>query len=682
MKTFLEWLRRFTQSWNVPVVLLITCLFSYGLLLPWLSFYLDDWYIMWSLRTLGPGGFFSFFHEDRPFIALLFWLSTPILGQNPLVWQLFGLFTRWLAVWAFYWALRQVWPNLPRQVLWTALLFVVYPGFKQQWVSVFYSNAFILMVTFMLSLGCMAASVRQPKRFLGWTAAGVLLSVYTLVSWEYYFGLDLVRLAILWVLFSLPQLSLRQRAFRVLRYWAPYLFVWLGYFVWRAFFFRSARYDIVITSQLRSAPLATLLGLLQTAIQDVFTAVWADWIQVTNVPHVLEFNTQTTFIYWGLVLLSAVLAWFYLRWSARRNLESDEPLEEGQSWARQAIGVGLFSLPLAGIPFWAAGLHVEVDFPGDRFTLAMMFGVSLLLGGLLELLLRTPRQKHILLTLALSLAVGANFQVANTYRRESDALKLMFWQLAWRAPDLNTHTTVLANDLPFNYYSDTSLTSPLNWVYQPDQRGKSLAYLWMNAKTRAESFPQLLTPKTSFTRDLRNMTFQGNSADELALQFTPPGCLHVLGPDDASLPELPGYMVKPAQISNLAVIQPAASPPVLPAAQFGKEPAHTWCYYYEKMDLAAQQQQWTEVTSLALEAQTKGLTPAVASEWLPQIYAAGLTGQGQQALAASRAAYQMDTQMGQRLCVAWQRIANDTKVSTEIQPAHQAAVQEFNCRIP
>ena len=683
MALFFSGLKRYAKLWNAPFVLLATCLFSYGLFIPWLSFYLDDWYIMWSYRVLGPGGFFSFFSEDRPFIAILFWLTTPLVGLNPVAWQVFGLLMRWLAVLAFYWAMRQVWPKFSQQVLWTAMLFAVYPGFKQQWISVFYGNAFILMTTFMLSLGCMAAAFQNPKRYGWFTALGLVLSVYTMISWEYYFGLDLVRLAILWVLVSRPDLNWMKRAVSTLRHWLPYGLVWGGYFIWRAFFFRSGRYDIVLASHFRTAPLATLLQLAQTAIQDVFTATWLDWEQVTHAPHAFEFMVQTTYLYWIVVLVSAALAWFFLRWYAQQNQPQTEMPASGQgsSWAWQAIGIGLFSLPFSGIPFWAAGLHVEVDFASDRFTLAMMLGASLLLGGLIDLLVRTQKQKLGVLALALALAIGANFQVSNTFRRESDTLKSFFWQLSWRAPGLKPQTTILTNDLPLIYYSDTSLTSPLNWIYKPDQSGPALTYMLLNAKTRPDSMPNLLKPGEAVDRGIRATTFLGSSSDELALQFTPPGCLHILSADDALLPELPGYMITPAGISNLKVIQPDAQPPRLPAAQFGKEPVHTWCYYFEKMDLAAQQQKWQEGASLAAEARAKGLVPGVASEWLPVINAYAFTGQAQRALEATRSANRMDALIAPRLCAAWAQIGQKGKPASETTAVFQTVNQELDCRV-
>ena len=39
-----------------------------------------------------------------------------------------------------------------RQAFWASMLFAVYPGFSQQWISVIYSEAFIILAAFLASL--------------------------------------------------------------------------------------------------------------------------------------------------------------------------------------------------------------------------------------------------------------------------------------------------------------------------------------------------------------------------------------------------------------------------------------------------------------------------------------------------------------------------------------------------
>jgi hypothetical protein len=92
------------------------------------------------------------------------------------------------------------------------------------------------------------------------------------------------------------------------------------------------------------------------------------------------------------------------------------------------------------------------------------------------------------------------------------------------------------------------------------------------------------------------------------------------------------------------------------------------------MDLAGQQQKWQEVISLADEAQQKGYSPAVASEWLPLINAYIQSGSGDKALAASREAFKTDPLVSARLCTAW------AKAGSGLDEAAKTAKEELNCR--
>ena len=63
--------------------------------------------------------------------------------------------------------------------------------------------------------------------------------------------------------------------------------------------------------------------------------------------------------------------------------------------------------------------------------------------------------------------------------------------------------------------------------------------------------------------------------------------------------------------------------PVPREAIYGPEPAHQWCFYYEKMDLAIQEGNWRQAAALENKAIGLGLHPEDQSEWLPvlKVYA-------------------------------------------------------------
>lgn len=87
---------------------------------------------------------------------------------------------------------------------------------------------------------------------------------------------------------------------------------------------------------------------------------------------------------------------------------------------------------------------------------------------------------------------------------------------------------------------------------------------------------------------LRNLSFSGSSKDSLIIYYEPEGrCLWVLNPNDATHIELPQIIREILPAANLNRIKPdRVRPDYPPETIFGPEPAHTWCYYYQKADLA------------------------------------------------------------------------------------------------
>ena len=117
----------------------------------------------------------------------------------------------------------------------------------------------------------------------------------------------------------------------------------------------------------------------------------------------------------------------------------------------------------------------------------------------------------------------------------------------------------------------------------------------------------------------------------------------------------------------------------MPIALFGKEPAHTWCYYYEKAELARQVGDWETVSTLGNEAREQGLVPGDALEWLPFIEAYVITGDYKAARELSILAYNDDSRPRKGLCYTWKRIQVDRKGRAEIEQLASEMLGKFEC---
>jgi len=672
----------------VPIALLLVCVISYGLLIQRLGFYWDDWPINWIAARLGPDGLARYFSTNRPFWGMIYQLTTPLLGSVPWHWQVFGIFWRWLAAVALWGLLRLTWPRHPQAAAWAGLLFVVYPGFGQQFISLVYGHFFIILTAFLASLVCTLLALRRPKAFWLFTILGLLLSAVNLLTMEYFFLLELVRPAFIWIVLAESLPDLRQRLKRTLLFWLPYLLLFVGLALWRAFFFRfqTQNYRPKLLEQLKTQPIQAVLGLLGTILTDLWVTTFGAWGKAFQLPDPAVLGRLTTLAYAFIVLATAAALVIYLFKSrSGEGFAAARP----RPWALPCLLAGLLGMLVAGWPFWLTQIPVGLTFPTDRFTLAFLLGATLFMTGLLGLLPLPGWSKIVLVSVMVGFAVGSQFQTANAFRRDWGVQKALFWQLSWRMPQLKPGTTLLFNDLPVRFFSDNSLTAPLNWIYGPAGSagsGLQMDYMLYFPSLRLGSGLPSLQPGQALTQDYLAATFKGNTSQMVALFYDPPACARVLDPDlDPENLMIPVLMRQVARVSTTAPIIPAGPDQAvkLDPAIFGPDLTaiqRGWCYYFEKADLARQQGDWRQVAALGDQAFAQNDYPNDPSERLVFIEGYAHTGNWQRARQLSQETRQVTSAMKPVLCRLWQRIAESTPSTSDKDATLQAVRAELKCK--
>ena len=427
-------------------MLLLACVLSFGILIPWLGFYWDDWPSVWFLHFLGADGFVEVLASDRPLLGRLYLLTTSLMGESTTSWQVFGLVARWASSLVVWWLFRLLWKDRPQEAAWAALVFAIYPGFSQQYIAVTYSQVFVVLTFFILSLVTMILGVRKTRWYWLLYTLSLLLSAFSMFSVEYFFGLELLRPIFLWIELGSRVKGKRERILQSLLYWVPYLAIMLAFLVWRIILHETPRGEVQLFDQLQTNPLDALFTLLATVVIDVVTGSLLAWLQTLNFFSLKDFGLLPTLSYAAIVLAAAALftTLVYLYRDQDRH-DQQANRTDSRNWGSSLVLIGSFGLLIAGWPFWVTDLPIELDFPWDRFTLTMMFGSSLLFVGLIILLTRKRLVRIVLLGLLIGLAIGLHFQNANYYRREWNAQKELFWQLTWRAPGIEPGTMLLTS---------------------------------------------------------------------------------------------------------------------------------------------------------------------------------------------------------------------------------------------
>jgi hypothetical protein len=217
----------------------------------------------------------QYFSSNRPVWGLLYQVTTRMFPQEPLYWQVFALFWRWLSAVLVWQIARALWPQRGGFALAAGLLFLVYPGFNAQWAAYLYSHFFIVLCLFLFSLYCSLRTLQ--RRSAGWLAAGLAASALNLWMMEYFFVLELTRPLLIGVALRDEVPSAAQRARRTLGLWAPYLAVFAAAVLSRFFIFNNQVYGMGLLPRLQADPLGTLLSLAQTALSSLWTVSGAAW---------------------------------------------------------------------------------------------------------------------------------------------------------------------------------------------------------------------------------------------------------------------------------------------------------------------------------------------------------------------------------------------------------------------
>ena len=122
-----------------------------------------------------------------------------------------------------------------------------------------------------------------------------------------------------------------------------------------------------------------------------------------------------------------------------------------------------------------------------------------------------------------------------------------------------------------------------------------------------------------------------------------------------------------------------SSEAVLPAI-YQPEPAHGWCYYFEKADLARQFGRWEEVVRLGERAFKLSDHPNNPVERFVFIEGYAHVGDWNRALKLSKESYQVSKEyVGPLLCKLWKRIESGTADSMEKTQALAEVKTIFAC---
>ncbi len=590
MKKILAGINNFlNKPYADVVVLFLLCILSYGILIPWLGWFSDDWFFIWLSRKLGLAGLLRYFTSSRALFSVQHYLLDPLISVRPIFTQIFGLLAHFLSAVSLWLLVRSLWPQKRSLAAWSAFLYVVYPGFIEHPAALVYGHLYLVLAIALLSLWLTSLAIRNPRRFWFFSALAFILGVLNLLLTEYFFFVELLRPVVIWITASGQKKKLTFNRF--LLFWLPYLVCFIGVVLWRVVGLGQAFEDNFFTFAVdaRSNFFAAARNLLISWLKYLYTSVIQPWGKLFSLPSSADIG-RTAWILYFLVMAAAGALVAALHFSRRTRRPERR---EDRTTRMQVLVFALVTVCLLGAPFFLTSFVTVLDTSLSRGTLPVAFGVGILLLALLMYIPVKRGWKIALLAILLALGVGRQFQRAAFYRVAWMDQTRTFWNITWRMPQLETNTVLVTNDQPLAFINQaTALSSALDWIYAPEKNSERISYVIVYAS----EYPELAIPQNLV------LPYPGSELivdpQHIIYTYVEGGCIQLLTPKYAfEYPTLKAASLALTEVSSTTAIHdaPDASAIQPQVTIFGSEPTHDWCYYYLKADLARQQADWPAV---------------------------------------------------------------------------------------
>jgi hypothetical protein len=661
-----------------PFLLIALALIAFGTLIPWLGFYQDDWHHIYYFSQEGIDGLARFlFFDSRPFAIAVYAPLFSALGVAPLGWHLFGLLMRVLIALTFLQIINLLWPQARRENTIIAALFLLYPAFLLQPMAVMFALHWSMYLFYLLSVWLMLLALRSDRHFVPLTTVSLLLSAFQLLMLEYFIGLELLRPVLIFL--ALRADSGRKRWLSTLKAWIPYLIVTALYVVFRLSFGTLFDYDRNtprVLAGLFTQPLQTLLYLFQSGLEDFAEILVASWYSTLN-PTLFDLTRFSVPLTWGMVIAVAVLLWL----GFGRLSEKNDRVPTG--WRREMLLVGALAILFGLLPGWAIGKTIHTSNPlwSDRFAMASLFGAAMVWVGIIHALVHDSKSRNLIFSLLLALSVGAHLRSGLEYKQAWEKQTLFYWQVYWRASEIEAGTAFISDSEFLGYMGNYPSAFAINALY-PKRTPAGKVDFWLF--TSGENVPRWndFREGASLSGVKYASTFEGNSRASLAILFEPENlqCLWILSPQDSAHQTLPAMTYEFMPASNLARISIPETAWQPSPAIFGPELAHTWCYTFQKADLARQSDDWDEVLRLWEQAIADGYGPKNTREYMPFIEAYARIGDWESAEKLTLRAVTITEKARHPLCALWRQLRAETEIIPAREESFGAVKDRLDCQ--
>jgi hypothetical protein len=583
------------------------------------GFYADDYHMVYGAFTSGPDKILSSYMIDRPGAGIVLDLLYRLFGANIHYYQAIVIILDISIGLCALWIIRTLWPNQKTTAFAVALMAVIYPGFNEFMESFNFSLMLmsISFYIFSIALSIKVLTSKRPVARILLTVLSAILSLWSVLLNEYYLGLEVLRIGVIIVFINDKMgagVSKIKLFLKALSAYIPYLFTAGGFFIWRFFFFSNQRnatdlghfIDLFIGS-----PVYKLLTILSGLFNSLLNITLFAWFEPAY-RYLNSLRLKDFLFCSAIAFVGAVIVYFLYRSRISKENETYTSKKE----LLQFVILGLVTVIGTSLPI--VFVNREVTFTEySKYSLSGMIGGILILAGLIHYFVK-PSFRPLLIAFLVFSGIVTQLAVGKNLATEWKASKDMWWQLSWRAPSLKPGTMLTGLNINYRLEEGFNFWGPANLIYYPTAKNPVITGETLNA-----DFIKAIQMDKDPQRNFR--TYQLDMETNNLLVMSVPSevsCLHLINgtaPDysiyDSSSIQLVG---KYSKLDRIDVTAELMSPPTV---IFDAEPAHGWCYYYQKAELSAQMGDYQEVARLREEAESQDLRPNDQIELLPFILA-------------------------------------------------------------
>jgi hypothetical protein len=644
------------KSYRIDILVIIVMgIFSYGLQIPSLGFFQDDWNFVFYSSARGSQGLLEFLIIDgRPGATWIYTLGFTILGYKPYLWQLFSITLRVLTTIYFWLVLKNLWPARRYGNLVTAIVFLAYPFFTLLPLSVAYAPHLAAYFLYSLSMFLMVSALEKPEKYVLYTSIAVLCTFIQLFTVEYFVGLELLRPLVVWFFLSTKlEITKSERLRKILLMWLPYLIALIFFVIWRSVFLPSLG--------VRNDPLLLLHDSGQVVIPviknmgaDLVLMLFSSWFKLLN-PELFVIGPIRNYYVLAASLIGAGCFYYLAKLAASRESETIAGI-------KGVFLAGIIAFAAGMVPAYVVGynVHLKLSPWNSRFSLPALMGLALMASALIEITITAINTRRIFIAILIGLLVGAHNQNTLDFKSAWEKQERFYQQLIWRAPVIRPNTAIIANEEILGYMGDYPTSFGINTIYEAKQV-RGIPYWFFALSENFNNSADLFISGRTIGNVRGTTAFQGDSRNAIFITYEPENkqCLWVLRPQDSEYKHLPLEMKKAVLISSGNNISAEEAEHNL-FHEIVKENKDTWCYFYQRADLARQMSNWDSVINLWEEAKMNNHRPDNGFEYLPFIEGYAHLGDWENAFLLTKTANTATPAMYFILCPRWRSLYQDT----------------------